>query len=114
VLLKAKVDQEVWLSAGIPATVYSLVEGNEIYTPLKLDKGVTAAYFASPDEVLASGYLWDEYRKQVAYKPLVVMQPTGAGFTVGFTSDPSFRTFLRGMDLFFMNAVFRAPAHARQ
>jgi hypothetical protein len=113
-ILKARVDPEVWLSAGVPSTVYALVEGSEIYSPVKIDKGVTAAYFAGPNEVLSSGYLWDDYRKQIAYKPLVVVEHSGGGLTIGFTVDPSFRAFARGLDLFLLNAVFRAPAHTRQ
>jgi Zinc carboxypeptidase len=114
VLLKTRVDPDIWLSAGVPPTVHVLVEGNEIFSPLKRDKGLTAAYFGSPEEVLASGYLWDEYKKQVAFKPFAVVQPTGGGFTIGFTSDPTFRTYMRGLELLFLNAVFRGPAHARE
>ena len=107
-------DPDIWLSAGVPPSVNVLVEGNEIFSPLKRDKGLTAAYFGSPEEVLESGYLWDDYKKQVAFKPFAVVQPTGGGFTIGFTADPSFRTYMRGLELLFLNAVFRGPAHARE
>jgi hypothetical protein len=112
VLLKAVVDQGHWVTDGSPRSVYALVEGNLIFSPLKQDDGVNAAYFAAPDQVLASGYLWDEYRKQIAFKPFIVVQPEGNGFTIGFTADPSFRTYMDGLELFLMNAVFRGPAHA--
>jgi hypothetical protein len=32
---------------------------------------------------------------------------------VGFTEDPNFRAFSDGMNVLFLNAVFRGPAHAR-
>jgi hypothetical protein len=32
---------------------------------------------------------------------------------VGFTADPNYRAFLDGMNLLFLNAVFRGPGHAR-
>ena len=114
VLLKAIVDQANWVTAGAPQSVYALVEGNLIFSPLKQDKGVNAAYFAAPGQVLASGYLWDEYRKQIAFKPFIVVQPAGGGFTIGFTADPSFRTYMGGLELFLMNAVFRGPEHASE
>jgi len=114
VLLKAIVDQANWVTAGVPQSVYALVEGNLIFSPLKQDKGVNAAYFAAPGQVLASGYLWDEYRKQIAFKPFIVVQPAGGGFTIGFTADPSFRTYMGGLELFLMNAVFRGPEHASE
>ncbi len=114
VLLRAKVDPEPWVTAGVTANVNALVEGRAIYTPIKLDKGVNAVVFAGPDEILASGYLWEENRKQLAYKPLVVVQREGRGSIVGFTSDPNFRAYLDGMNVLFLNAVFRGAAHSRQ
>ena len=113
VILRATVDQEQWISAGLPATVYAVVSGRAIYSPIKLDKGVNAAVFAAPDQLLASGYLWDENRKQLAYKPLVVAARSGRGVVVAFTADPNYRAYVDGMNLFFLNAIFRGPAHAR-
>jgi hypothetical protein len=49
----------------------------------------------------------------MAYKPLVVTSTSGRGVVVGFTEDPNFRAMLDGMNVLFLNAVFRGPAHAR-
>ena len=38
---------------------------------------------------------------------------SGRGLVVGFTEDPNFRAMLDGMNVLFLNAVFRGPAHAR-
>ncbi len=113
VILRATVDQEQWISAGLPATVYAVVSGRAIYSPIKLDKGINAAVFAAPDQLLASGYLWEENRKQLAYKPLVVSARSGRGVVVAFTTDPNYRAYVDGLNLFLLNAVFRGPAHAR-
>jgi len=113
VILRATVDPEQWISAGLPATVYAVVSGRAIYSPIKLDKGVNAAVFAAPDQVLASGYLWEENRKQLAYKPLVVAARSGRGVVVAFTADPNYRAYVDGLNLFLLNAVFRGPAHTR-
>lgn len=113
VILRATVDPEQWISAGLPATVYAVVSGRAIYSPIKLDKGVNAAVFAAPDQLLASGYLWDENRKQLAYKPLVVTARSGRGVVVAFTADPNYRAYIDGLNLFLLNAVFRGPAHTR-
>lgn len=113
VILKAKVDQEQWISAGVPETVNTVVSGRAIYAPVKLDRGINAAVFAGPDQLLQSGYLWDENRKQLAYKPLVVAGRSGRGVVVAFTADPNYRAYVDGMNIFFLNAVFRGPAHAR-
>ena len=66
-----------------------------------------------PDDVLASGYLWEENRKQLAYKPFAVVQPSGKGYVIGFTQDPNVRAYLDGLNLIFMNAILRGSAHAR-
>lgn len=113
VLVKARVDPDHWLTAGVPETVHVLVRGRTIFSPLKLDKGVNAAIFKGPDELPASGYLWEENRRQLAYKPFVVVQTAGRGVVIGFTADPTFRAYLDGLNVLFLNAVFRGPAHAR-
>jgi len=113
VMLKARLDPDHWLTAGLGETVHALVSGRAIFTPIKLDKGVNAAVFLGPDQLLAGGYLWEENRKQLAYKPLIVVQREGRGLVIGFTADPSFRAYLDGMSLLFASAVFRGPAHTR-
>jgi hypothetical protein len=112
-LVKAKIRPDFWLTAGAGDSVYAMVEGRAIYTPIKDDKGVNAAYFDAADKLMASGYMWSENRKQMAFKPLVVTSTAGRGVVVGFTLDPNFRAMTDGMNVLFLNAVFRGPAHAR-
>ncbi len=111
-IAKASVDQAHWSTVGVPPSVYAMVTGRAIYTPIKSDKGINAAVFASADQVLASGYIWDEYRKQLAFKPFEVVQRNGRGWVIGFTEDPAFRAYMDGLNLLFLNAIFRAPGHA--
>jgi hypothetical protein len=112
-LARARIRPDFWLTNGVAESVNAMVEGRAIFTPLKSDKGVNAAYFDTADKLLASGYLWSENRKQMAYKPLVATSTAGRGVVVGFTEDPNFRGMLDGMNVLFLNAVFRGPAHAR-
>jgi len=113
VLIRADVDPDHWLGAGVASTLNVLVGGSDIYTPLKLDEGVNVAVFRAADDLLASGYLWEENRKQLAYKPFVVAQPSGKGYVIGFTQDPNVRAYLDGLNIIFMNAILRGSAHAR-
>ena len=113
VLLRAKVNPDTWATAGVPESVNVLMTGRAIYTPVKLDKGVNAVYFAGPDQILASGYVWEENRKQLAFKPFEVVQKDGRGNVIGFTTDPNFRGYMDGLHLLFLNAVFRGPAHTQ-
>jgi hypothetical protein len=112
-IVRARTRPDFWLTNGAAETVNAMVEGRAIYTPIKADKGINAAYFEAADKLLASGYLWSENRKQMGYKPLVVTGTSGRGVVVGFTEDPNFRAMLDGMNVLFLNAVFRGPAHAR-
>ena len=95
------------------STLNVLVRGSDIYTPIQLDSGVNVARFQAADDLLASGYIWEENRKQLAYKPFAVVQPSGDGFIIAFTQDPNIRAYLDGLNVIFANAIFRAAAHAR-
>lgn len=109
-LVRAKPDPDAWISAGLPETLHVLVDGREIYAPLKENEGVNAVVYAGPEELVASGLLWEENRKQLAWKPFVAVQSTGRGAVVGFTADPNFRAYMDGLNVLFLNAVFRGPA----
>ena len=113
VLVKARVDRDHWVTAGVGKSVNAIVRGSSIFSPIKIDRGVNAAYFEGPDKLLASGYLWEENRKQLAYKPFVVVQRTGRGNVIGFTADPTIRAYVDGLNILFLNSIFRGAAHAR-
>ena len=111
-LAKAKVNREHWITVGVPESVYALVGGSSIYTPIKLDRGVNAVVFAGAGQVMASGYSWEEFRQQLAFKPFLVVQRDGRGHEIVFTADPNFRGYMDGLNLLFLNAVFRGAAHS--
>jgi len=113
VLVKAEVDPDHWLGAGVASKLNVLVRGSDIYTPVKMDKGVNVATFSNADELLASGYIWEQNLKQLAYKPFVVAERSGKGYVIGFTQDPNVRAYLDGLNVIFMNAILRGSAHAR-
>lgn len=113
VLARADVHPEHWLSAGVAPVLNVLVRGTDIYTPARIGDGVNVARFQGPDELLASGYLWDENRRQLAFKPFVVSEERGAGQVIAFTQDPTVRAYLDGLNVILMNAIFRGAAHAR-
>ena len=111
VLATAEVDPEHWLSAGVAPRLNFLVQGSDIYTPLKRDEGTNVARFTSADTLLASGQLWAENRRQLAFKPAVMAAPQGEGWIIAFPSDPTFRGYMDGLGVIFANAVFRSSAH---
>lgn len=113
VLVRADVHPEHWLSAGVADELNVLVRGSDIYTPIRINDGINVARFQGPDSLVSSGYLWEENRRQLAYKPFVISQSSGAGEIVAFTQDPTVRAYLDGLNVILMNAIFRASAHAR-
>ena len=113
VLAYADVDPDHWMSAGVAQRLTVLVEGSDIYTPIRLDSGVNVARFGAADELLASGYIWEENRRQLAYKPFAVAQAQGRGFVIAFTQNPNKRAYMDGLNVIFANAIFRGAAHAR-
>jgi len=84
-----------------------------VLSPLALSDGVNVVRFAAPDGLVASGYVWDENRRLLAYKPYLIAQQTGRGMAIGFVHDPSVRGYLDGLDLLLANAVLVAPSRVR-
>ncbi len=113
VLVRADVDQEHWLTAGVAPVVNVLVRGSDVYTPIRLNDGFNVARFQGPNDLLASGYIWEENRRQLAYKPFLVSQSQGVGQVIAFTQDPTVRAYMDGLNVMLMNAIFRGAAHAR-
>ncbi len=112
VLTRIAVDQDHWLTAGVKPEVIGMVTGNQIMTPIQLDKGKNVAWFKGADELLASGYLWEENRQQLAYKPFLIHQPRGKGMVIAYTQEPTLRAFLDGLHVMLTNSLFRSVAHS--
>ena len=113
VLLRATVDADHWLAAGVKPQVNVLAAGADIYAPIRRDQGANVVVFAAAQDLVASGAVWDDVRDQMAFKPFVVVEPRDRGFVVVFTQDPATRAYLDGLDMLLANAIFRASAHAR-
>lgn len=112
IIARTEVDQEHWLTAGVHEQLYTTYIGNEIYTPLRISNGRNVVNFAGSDELLASGYLWEDNRHQIAYKPYLMVQPEGRGLVISFTQEPNLRGYQHGQFTLLLNAIFRGAAHA--
>ncbi|HEV7690327.1 MAG TPA: M14 family zinc carboxypeptidase [Hyphomonadaceae bacterium] len=112
VLVHATPDADHWLAAGLKPQLNVLMTGSSIFTPVKRDNGTNVVSFAEPKELMASGYLWEDTKKQLALKPFVVAEPEGNGWLITFTQDPNTRAYMDGLNVLFANAIFRGPAHA--
>lgn len=112
-LLNAVGEPDHFLSAGYDDGAVVLATGTQIFTPLDRAKGINVLRFAAPANLIASGYVWDENKRQLAYKPYLMAQPQGRGLVIGFAHDPSTRGYLEGLDLMIANAVLIAPSRVR-
>ena len=112
-IVKAEVDPEHWLAAGLAKELNVLVRRGDIYTPLRLDKGTNVARFKAANELLVSGYIYDETREQLAFKPFVMVENHGRGHVIGFAYSPTHRAYVDGLNMILMNAIFRGAAHSR-
>ena len=110
-LLRVVLDPEHWLSAGTDGTAQAVVESRRVFTPLRLDKGSNVGVYAKKDDVVGSGYVWDEARELLAQKAFLMHQPRGEGHVVAFAEDPNFRGYAETTELLFMNAVLLGPAY---
>ena len=111
VLVQGKTDENHWLAGGVAPTLNFMLAGNDVYTPLKHGDGTNLVSFFREDELVVGGYLWEENRSQLAYKPAVMTREVGNGLVVGFTTDPTFRGYLDGLHVLLGNAIFKGPAH---
>ncbi len=109
VLLSAIANTDHWLASGYDEANV-LVTGDNIFRPLNTGDGVNVFRFANADDLLLSGYLWEENRAQLAYKPFVMAEQHGDGLVIGFTQSPTTRAYLNGLNLLLANAVVLAPA----
>ena len=112
VLVNTEVDINHWLAAGSAGAIPALVRGNRVFTPPNLDQTNIVVRYAGPDELLASGYLWEENRRQLAYKPFLMTQRHGRGRVIGFSEDPAVRAYLDGLNGLLVNAVLVAPSYS--
>lgn len=113
VLVNTVADTSHWLASGYDGAT-ALVTGREIYRPLNEADGTNVFRFADADSLLESGYLWEENRLQLAFKPFVMAERQGQGLVIGFTQSPTTRGYLNGLNLLLANAVVLGPARTAQ
>ena len=113
VLVKTIANTDHWLAAGYTEAT-ALVTGREIYRPLNEADGTNVFRFADAATLLESGYLWEENRAQLAFKPFVMAERQGSGVVIGFTQSPTTRAYLNGLNMLLANAVILGPARVAQ
>ena len=109
-ILRGTLDTEHWLTAGLDADFQVMVDGQRVFTPIKLDKGVNVGVYATADKLAVSGIVWKENKDSYAQKAFLIDEPLGAGHVIAFAEEPNFRAYSQASELLFMNAVLLGPA----
>ncbi len=110
-ILRVKVNQSHWLGFGYGETTTVMTDSNRIFSLVKLDRGTNVAVYLPEDRFFASGFMWDDARKQIPNKAYLMHARLGRGNVVGFAEDPNYRAFMDGLNVMFLNAVFFGPGH---
>lgn len=110
VILRGETNADHWLAAGVAKRLNFVIEGRDVYSPLKHGQGTNVVSFTASDDILHGGYLWEENRMQLAFKPAVMARQVGAGQVIGFAADPAFRGYLDGLHVMLGNAIFKGPS----
>jgi hypothetical protein len=110
-LLKVVLDPEHWLAAGTDGEIQAVVEGQRVFTPIKLDKGRNVGVYAKKDRLVSGGLVWDDAQELLAQKSFLLHQQLGRGHIVAFAEDPNYRAYTEATQLLFINAILLAPAH---
>jgi hypothetical protein len=109
-LVRVELDRTHWLAAGLDGEIAAMVEGDRIFTPIRLDAGRNAGVYSPRERLVASGLVWPAAADQLARKAFLIHQPMGAGHLVAFAEDPSFRGYAEATGLLLANAVLLGPA----
>lgn len=104
-ILRVRLDPDHWLAFGYQGGTNVVVGSRNVFTPLKLDRGVNVAVYEARDRLLLSGFNWDDKLDQLAQKAYLVHQPHGRGHVVAFAEDPNVRGLTRGLELLVLNAI---------
>ena len=105
--LRADLDPESWLTAGVPAKLPVLVDTDAAFIarpPVQV-----AGRFASADSLHLSGLLWPEGAERLARTAYLTRESRGKGQVILFAADPTFRRALRATERLFLNAVLLGP-----
>jgi hypothetical protein len=109
-IVRVQIDTEHWLAFGCDSALNVIVEGQNIFIPLKEGKGRNVGLFGGETGLLISGFIWEETKQQLAGKAYLMHQIHGRGHVVAFCQDPNFRAYLDGLNLLFLNPIFFGPS----
>ena len=110
-ILRVTLDTEHWLSAGHDGEIQTMIEGDRVFAPLKLNSGRNVGIYGTKDKLIASGLIWPENQDLLVQKSYLMHQPFGQGHVIAFAEDANYRGFAEATMLLFINAVLLGPGY---
>ncbi|MEM7230300.1 MAG: M14 family zinc carboxypeptidase, partial [Planctomycetota bacterium] len=107
VFVRAEVDQEHWINAGVDASLSALWRGSTVH--MSKPPVETAVRLAPTASVRLSGLLWPEARERIGDSAYVTVESRGYGQIILFAHNPVFRGYQEGTGRVFGNAVIYGP-----
>lgn len=113
-IVRVELDPEYWLAAGYSETTFpALVNGARLYVPPEgppsANRRVVGRYVPR-DSLLISGHVWDESLDRLPGKVFLYEERIGAGRVIAFAEEVNWRSYWRGANRLFLNAVVIGPS----
>ncbi|MHC4536412.1 MAG: M14 family metallopeptidase [Planctomycetota bacterium] len=107
VFLAGHVNTEHWLGFGLEERLPIMLWGK--YAFLSKHPVSTVVRLDDKEQLRLSGLLWPEARERLSNTAYATVESLGNGQVVLFATDPTFRTWLPGIQRLFYNAVLLGP-----
>ncbi|NQV34397.1 MAG: hypothetical protein HQ515_17010 [Phycisphaeraceae bacterium] len=107
VFLAGHVNTEHWLGFGLEERLPLMLMGS--YAFMSKHPVSTVVRLDDKETLRMSGLLWPEAKDRLANSAYATVESVGRGQVILFATDPTFRTWLPGMQRLFFNAVLLGP-----
>jgi len=107
VFLAGHVNTEHWLGFGLEERLPIMLRGSNAF--LSRHPVSTVVRMDDKEQLRLSGLLWPEARERLSNTAYATVESIGNGQVVLFAIDPTFRTWLPGIQRLFFNAVLLGP-----
>jgi hypothetical protein len=112
VFARADLEQDDWLTAGLPAKLPVYISGDYAYmatSPVR-----TVARFAAPESLHIGGLLWPEAAARISLTACVTRERKGRGQVILLAMDPFFRGYTHSTKRLLLNAAILGPGLGTQ
>jgi hypothetical protein len=104
--VRVQLDRHHFLTAGYGSQVAVPMLSRLAFHPG--ESGRSAALFEAADQLVVSGFMWDDTRQALAGGSYLMTEEYGQGQVVLFASEPAYRAYWPALHRLFLNAILLA------